>query len=179
MKLKPIVSIVKKSKTILLINGVHSQWVSNGEAIYSLHKFPPLTICDLLTIFDIPESKAMDYRMEEIDEPKNYNFYSEDDTEISPQPSFTFCYLGRKLKALKTSHGLAFIDENLLKPFAREEYKITERTDSSGHMYFAVKCDEVLQGIIRPFNVDKSFAKDLESLADAARLALKNGDVFK
>ncbi len=65
MKLKAIASIFKRYKFLriwYMPNG--EQWITNGEAIYSMEGMPTLTPAAVLKIFDVPEDKQAEWNCE-------------------------------------------------------------------------------------------------------------------
>lgn len=180
MKIKALVAISKKIKSIVLFDGPQddTQWLSNGMGAYPLLKMPYLTEYNIFTLFDIPDSKTGDYFFKKQDFPKALNFDNGDEAENElKEEKILISKDGRTLKPFQTSQGLIFIDVQYLKPISDElELHFYERfTKGSGDVYIVVKNGMEVIALILPFVcIDDDFVLQMEELTRMCKVALES-----
>ena len=180
MKIKSIEQICKANKTIFLYSGRDGrQWISNGEAYYPLTKLPQLDEDIVFTIFDIPEEKREKYIFDVGELPRTLCFSDEDvegKEKLLGKTLGRIIENGKTLVAFISSHGAIYINSKYLKPFEGSAgLMLTERTDTSGRPYIAIKDGMFLEGIILPEDiidgVDGEFLEKIAELYEATKIA--------
>ncbi len=156
MKVKKIIDICKKSKSMCLIDSKDEdlQYITNGCAVYPLCDLPYFNFDSICNTFDISERAR---------EKITFRTMSEFPSNISTKDTYageTLCErysdmsVGKYLP-IKTEIGLQFIDKQYLAPFDDMEnielYLRINETDNS--IYFAVKQGFMLYGIIFPADI--------------------------
>lgn len=173
MKIKSIEQICKANKTIFLYSGRDErQWISNGEAYYPITKLPQLDEDIVFTIFDIPEEKREKYIFGVGELPRTLCFLDEDVEGKEKLLGKTLGQIienGKTLVAFISSRGAIYINSKYLKPFEGSSgLMLTERADTSGRPYIAIKDGMFLEGIILPEDiidgVDGEFLKKIAEL---------------
>ena len=178
MKIKQIESILKQDKAIIVAETPSCQWLGNGDALYPVYNLPKLTKENIFTLFDIAEDKREKFYFKELELPIPLNLEDNDDTEVLiERDTMSIIARGRVLEPLKTSQGMAFINQRYLKPFANEEngYELYERTNNHGRTYIAVKGGFMLLGIIGTYDlVDDNFISTIKSWLELSRVTMLN-----
>ena len=182
MKIKRIAAICSRAGIFQLWNkidgeGVVSQWLGDGNAIYPLNGLPLLDKDSLCAMFDIPEKKREKLIIQCEDMPEAIDTADSDPLEILLEgKEMTIGYEGRQMIPLQTKDGVIFIGEQYLEPLADEMdlLSLYERKTPKGAHYVAVKAGMMLRGIIVPYNVvtDKKFIKRLELLLNDSKREL-------
>lgn len=182
-QLKPIISICKRKKSLVLIDDKENaaQWLGDGCAMYRLSQAPRLSMADICDSFGVTNNRM---NIRDLPSPPG-GLDLRDLTEEKPtidaykmQLTLSF-YLGLTAQPLFTSQGIQFIDTKYLKPLARysERPRLFTRTMTNGQIYFAAKAGHNLAAVISPFNIiDESLANRLKTLAKDYEnaLAIKN-----
>lgn len=183
MKIKAIEQILKASKTIIYFNQGKCQWIGDGSAFYPLNDLPHLTNGEFFAIFDIPEDKRSKFYFSEMPLPESINISDCDKTErILERGNLAFVKDGQVFEPLPSSHGVTFINQRYLKPFANEEngFQLAERISASGKPYIVVKDGLFVIGVINPFDlVNKSFVDFLQKLTYLSQTSLNYKESFK
>lgn len=183
MKIKAIEQILKASKTIIYFNQGKCQWIGDGSAFYPLNDLPHLTNGEFFAIFDIPEDKRSKFYFSEMPLPESINISDYDETELTlERGELAFVKGGRVFEPLPSSHGVTFINQRYLKPFADEEYgfQLAERLSTEGKPYIVVKSGLFVIGLILPFDlVNKSFVDTLQKLTVLSKASLDYKESFK
>ena len=178
MKLKQIEKIVKKKKTIILLEDVDCQWIGDGAAFYSIRDLPKMTQENIFSMFDVAEDQQSRYYFREEPMPIGVSFADIDEEEQPLERDiFRFEENGTMLEALKSSTGAVFVQERYLKPFEDMEYgyDLYERFRADGGTYIAVKKGMYLLGIICPYKVDRvTFVERLKAFLELTKMALYN-----
>ena len=178
MKLKQIEAILKKNKNVHILEWGEGQWLGDGVALYPVYGMPYLTEENLLTMWDIPESKRSSWHFFPRAELPGIDLCDTVPGEhIIERTLFPICVKGATVEPLKTESGAVFIDERYLRPFDNLEngYELYARTTPSGTTYIAVKSGYSLVGVIMPMTVvNEKFLEDLEALLRYSRITLYN-----
>ncbi|OGO90328.1 MAG: hypothetical protein A2Y17_12225 [Clostridiales bacterium GWF2_38_85] len=178
MKIKSIASICKNNKSVILYEGKSCQWISDGAAIYPLFGLPKMTKENIFTMFDVPEEKQSGFYFDSKEELPSFCFSDADGGErLLDRATLSVCAKGHVVEPLKTSLGIAFINEKYLAPFGDcvNGFELYERVTKSGQVYIAVKEGFILLGIIMPYDlVNEEFVNDLNSLFQLSSVALAN-----
>lgn len=148
MKIKAIASICKANKSLILYEGRECQWISDGAAMFPLFGLPKMTKEHIFTMFDIPEDKRDGYYFDSRENLPLLCFEDTDNAErLLDRATLSVCARGRVLEPLKTSLGIAFINEKYLTPFGdcADGFELYERVTPSGQVYIAVKEGFILQ----------------------------------
>ncbi len=178
MKIKAIASICRGNKSVILYEGKSCQWISDGAAMFPLFGLPKMTKEHIFTMFDVPEDKRGGYYFESIENLPNYCFEDTDSGErLLDRATLSVCAKGHVVEPLKTSLGIAFINEKYLAPFGDcvNGFELYERITPSGQVYIAVKEGFILLGVIMPYDlVNDEFVDNLKSLFELSTVALAN-----
>lgn len=176
MKVKKIIDICKKSKSLALYNLADEdlQYISNGCALYPLWNLPHFNFDSICNTFDISEKKRERISFRSFTElPANIciDDIKAGKTMCEKYPDMS---IGNYMP-IKTELGLKFIDKQYLTPFDDMEntelYLRISATDKSE--YFAVKQGFMLYGIIFPANVvSEQFVADLGEIYGQAKAIL-------
>ena len=159
MKIKAVQQICKGANRIVLYSDPSSsvQWISDGGALYPLYNLPEMREENVFALFDIPKKKQEKIRFEhkyQLHEDINFADATEDENVLE-FGNISICMRGGCFAPLKTSHGMIYINEKYLKPFADAEngVQLYERYTPSGEVYIAVKEGFLLTGIILPYDI--------------------------
>lgn len=176
MEIKKIIKLCKDNDTIRIYENEGRQWISDGCALYPLYGLPLFDEANICAAYDISAKKAEKMHIAfDLSLPSGYDF--SDDAEKEMQ-----CTRGEPLFGalvpITTSHGIEFIQNKYLSPFADSDDNmlyIYERATAAGSTYFAVKEGLMLVGIIMPYDcINESFVNRLRSIADQCEIALYN-----
>ena len=173
--------ICKGAKRIELFSAPSSsvQWISDGGAFYPLYNLPEMREENVFALFDIPEKKQDKIRFEYKSQlPEAICFGDTAEAENVLELGYiSICARGRALRPLKTSHGMIYINEKYLKPFADAEngVQLYERYTPGGEVYIAVKEGFLLTGIILPDDiVTEDFVEALKVIYELSALSAEN-----
>ena len=149
--------------------GVITQWLGTGNALYPLNGLPLLDEESLCAMFDIPEKKREKLVILCEDMSEIIDVADKDPKEtLLEEKEMTIGYNGMQMIPLRTKDGIIFIGEQFLEPLADEIdfLNLYERKTPKGVSYVAVKAGMMLRGIIAPYDVvtDKKFITQLELL---------------
>lgn len=185
MKIKKIIKLCKDAyQLILYVDPVRNmQWLSDGHAIYPLQGCPMFeedSFCNTYEINDTQRNKIVFRINEEL--PGCYNFGDNDNLEtVAERLPLAVCYSSYNSVALKTEHGVEFINAKHLMPFADYDSKdlsFSLRHTESGQPYFAVKNGFMLIGIIEPIKmIDKIFLEELKAFEKQVEITIYNNSV--
>ena len=174
MKINKIAALCSRAGTFRLYNkmdreGVITQWLGTGNALYPLNGLPLLDEESLCAMFDIPEKKREKLVILCEDMPEIIDVADKDPKEtLLEEKEMTIGYNGMQMIPLRTKDGIIFIGEQFLEPLADEIdlLNLYERKTPKGVSYVAVKAGMMLRGIIAPYDVvtDKKFITQLELL---------------
>ena len=174
MKIKKIAVLCSRAGTFRLYNkmdgeGVITQWLGTGNALYPLNGLPLLDEESLCAMFDIPEKKREKLVILCEDMSEIIDVADKDPKEtLLEEKEMTIGYNGMQMIPLRTKDGIIFIGEQFLEPLADEIdfLNLYERKTPKGVSYVAVKAGMMLRGIIAPYDVvtDKKFITQLELL---------------
>lgn len=168
-QLKPIISMCKRKKKLILINDKENaaQWLGDGCAMYHLQT-SRLSIKDVCDSFNIETDQVC---VRDFPSPPP-NMDLRDSAEEKPTTDAYHIRLvssdGLIVQPIFTSQGLRFLDSQYLKPLTqrREKPQLFTRTMANGQIYFAAKAGYNLAAIIAPISiVDESLGERLETLA--------------
>lgn len=186
MKISAIQQICKGAKRIELCSAPSSsvQWISDGGAFYPLYNLPEMREENVFALFDIPEKKQDKIRFEYKNQlPAAICFGDTAEAENVLELGYiSICARGRALRPLKTSHGMIYINEKYLKPFADAEngVQLYERYTPDGEVYIAVKEGFLLTGIILPYDiVTEDFVEALKVIYEFSALSAENKRVHR
>lgn len=182
MKIKKIIDLCKKSKRIILFTDEErgEQWISNGEAAYPLFDCPRFDEDTIFAVFDIPQKKAEEIRFEEKAVfPSAYDFSDTTENEMpADRWALGLVVNGERVIPFSTSQGLVFVGEKYLAPFSdydMAQLTFSERIDTAGQSYFAVKAGFLLIGIVMPIRIiNEDLVRDLGRLHRGCEVALAN-----
>lgn len=149
-----LAAMCRKTKYIAMfedeLNGI--QWIGTLRGVYPAYGVPRMDTEQIKFLFDIPEEKKAECYSNNVGEIRNVWDVSDgasDNEAISMKlPMF---YGGKMLTPLQTSTGVAFIDEDYLRPIEnRAETKLYERYTESGKLYIVLKNGMMVEGLILP-----------------------------
>lgn len=177
MKVRKVIDLCKKEKTIQLYNTEGLQWVSNGFALYPMWGIPPMS--------EVCFKNCYDFTNEQWEKilcvcqngfPAGYDSSDMADGErpVSRVP-LGIRYGGVNLAPFIVSDGIAWMDTVYLSPFGRDEkLEVYERRTDAGGLYFAVKIGFEVVAIILPYIFpQKEMCEHLEFLARMCRRTLE------
>ena len=168
MIIKKVIDICKKFKTMMLYEGKHTQWISDGRALYPLYGLPRFDEEMLAKTFDISEEKIAKMTfLHDTELPKDFNFEDYDEDEIVCERAWIdFC---DGTVTYTTPEGIAFLREVHLAPLADippDMMTVCERQNSAGKRYYAVKSGFMLSAVIMPCDVvDERMVAKMERVA--------------
>ncbi len=180
MKLRKLAALCARSKRIQVYeretSGGVAQFVGDGVACYLLDGLPYLTEEQLLTLFDVPDTKRDDYRVDVAPVPPGFCF---EDTWPGEEPlevmDVSLAYGGEGMLCIHTIRGLRFV--NVIHPHVLADEKpleVYQRQAADGRVYFALKVGMLLRGVILPpDDMPESLVQKLEGIAAGARQALE------
>lgn len=170
MQLKQIETLCKHSKIINILETYTHQWISDGFACYPLLKMPKLNEKTVLTVLNIPESKANKYTVTVQPMYEHFNINDDDLAEREINKAWMSIMNARPMK---TSEGITFINDRYLKPLQDLEYpKFFERKTESGQIYIVIKDGLFINAIIMPtLMLNQDFVKDMRELAEQCEIA--------
>lgn len=179
MKIKAIVAICKKEKSIILFDDEQdeNQWLGDGYAAYPLLKMPYMREHNIFALFDIPDIKQDGYLFKQREFPEGVNFNNKDSAENKlKEEKLLITTDGRTLKPFQTSKGLIFIDAKYIKPVSDEiVLNYYERFTKEGNVYIVVKNGMEVIAIIPPFScIDEKFVNKMQALTDMCKIALQS-----
>lgn len=177
MKIKSIEAMCKNEKYIHIVNHGRNQWIAVGAALYPLYGYPELNENNVYILFDIPQDKRSSVRCQ-IDDglPFQYDYSdaAQREREIPPC-SFTLNIRGGIYMPLRTSRGIAYLNNLYLSPFkdVKNGIGLFERESASGQLYIAVKDGLLLSGIILPETgiITDCFADELANISQMTERA--------
>lgn len=185
MKIKKIIKLCKDAHQLILYADTerNMQWLSDGFAIYPLQGCPVFdedSFCKTYEINDTQRNKIVFRINEEL--PSRYDFDDTDNLEtVVERLPLSVCYCSYNSVALKTEHGVEFINAEHLMPFAdynSRELSYSLRHNKNGHPYFAVKNGFMLIGIIEPIKmIDKTFFEELKAFEKQVEITIYNNSV--
>lgn len=168
MKLKKIESILKRRKTIVLIEGT-PQWIGDYQAMYIMENLPRMDEIGLFAMFDIPKDQQSKFSVIK-KHCHAHRLMAEDhcitDNEVSYCPGLGIYCDGSVYLPIGTSQGVKFLAAEYLAPFAKENITLYERV-LDGHLVFVVKAGLFIKAVINPLvfadggGVVKAFASSL------------------
>lgn len=177
MKVRKVIDLCKKEKTIQLYDTEGLQWVSNGFALYPMWGIPPMS--------EVCFKNCYDFTNEQWEKilcvcqngfPAGYDSSDMADGErpVSRVP-LGIRYGGVNLAPFIVSDGIAWMDTVYLSPFGRDEkLEVYERRTDAGGLYFAVKIGFEVVAIILPYIFpQKEMCEHLEFLARMCRRTLE------
>ena len=178
MKIKAIAKLCKDTRQIIIMDDDQGdvQWISNGVGIYPLWGMPELDPDTVCIILDIPEEERAKYKITRQGMPKNLCFRDHDDTErLVLNNLLTIGFGGEELMPARTSLGLWFYNQSLLRPLSdiKKPVEIYERETSDGQVYLACKTGVLLQSVILPkLPYPEQLLDHLETLARELRTSI-------
>lgn len=179
MKLKKIESIIKKSKSVAIVENGGAFWLGNEQAMYPTY-FEHMDFDTLMTVFDLDEEKR-----ESITEVASALIARADlsDTCVGELPLKRHpmrIVRGKPLLALYVgldAREIFYIDEQLLEPVGdvKDGVELYLRRDRIGQPYIAIKSGMLLVGLIEPEAViDEMMLHHLKVLYDLSAATFKN-----
>lgn len=179
MKIKKIISLIKKRNSMYIFDGGDCQWLSDGFGVYPLFEMPAVDSISLCTMYDITSKQAEKMIIRESQLPTAYDFADSVENEQQVIKSPIELVSGDKtLIPYATSQGIAFADKRYFAPFTDMDETmlyVYERYTTDGELYFAVKNGLILVGIILPANViNPDFVETINAMSKACALALQN-----
>ena len=185
MKLNNVASICARVKCahighVVDRDGVLTQFVGDGGAMYRIDGLPALDKDTLLTIFSVLPKKKEEWQVYEGGLPVGINAKDADPTERALEPGrIRIVHGGRLLVPLFGGGGVVFMDSAYLKPIKDDAgvQQLFLRRSEFGEPYIVVKTGFLLQAIIRPEDViNKAFVDAVSALAYQCRMALDQKD---
>ena len=180
MKLKKAVSLCMQEGNLTLFNhtdqdGVVTQWISDGRAVYPLCGMPFLDEETVCTVFDIPEKKQEKMMIRCLGWPESLRVddYNSSD-KVVEQMALSINYGGYTVIPMVTrGGGITYIQRKYLGPLedAQDILTYCERVDARGQKYIAVINGMLLAAIIYPYDmINDDF---MEKAATIVRLTEK------
>lgn len=174
MKLKKAVSLCVSEGNLSLFNrtdldGVVTQWISDGRAVYPLGGIPFLDEETVCTVFDIPEKKQekMMIRCQSWPESLRVDDYDSSDKVVEPM-AMSINYGGYTVIPMVTrGGGIMYIQKKYLGPLedAQDILTYCERVSTAGQKYIAVFNGLLLAAIIFPYDmINDDFMEKAETI---------------
>ena len=188
MKLKKVAAICGQSGMFNLFDQIDEtgevscQWLGDGGACYPIVGMLYMGTENLCAMFDIPEKKQEKLIFKHDKAPDNINWKDADPLEYSlGSPKLCVRWEGRELLALRTSAGIAFIQEKYLAPLDNLDYmRLYERKSRDGGVYIVAKIGMVIQAVIMPIDVvTDSFVDKLDELTRMCRDAMMKKNLMR
>ncbi|MEE0873979.1 MAG: hypothetical protein UIH27_11040 [Ruminococcus sp.] len=181
MKIKKAIDICKKSKMIGTFYADDEQWVTNGEAAFSVPGICRLTEEYICALYDINDNQREKIQFKiNCKTPDVISRGDIDPAETEAQ----VLKIGVDLDGLglciplKTEQGIIFIQRRYLEPLLdvpESELLFFKRTTDDGKKTFiAVKIGLLLYAIIAPVIINDEIVRTLENLYTAAKIANYN-----
>ena len=175
MKIKSIASICKQRKVAQIFEwGQDSniaQIIGDGSAFYLVRGIPQLDNLSLLTIFDIPEDKRVDWQVFKKSLADAINLSDIDENEVAVTPELISLIYGDKtLIPFVVDTEVMFFNKKYFEPLEKDllEYSFSIRYTSSRRPYLCVKDGLWLTAIICPLSTnDSSLAMSLSQISSA------------
>lgn len=174
MKLKSLAKVCGSNRTIAISaftqeeDGLLTQYIGNGHALYAVRGMPQLDKNALLTMFDVKEKeKAKWYTPEGV---YTESFDLADTTAEEKPLSWNLPCVhmhGAVMMPLETEEGdLYFIDRMYLQPVNESEdmLGLFLRRTEEGAPYIVAKDGYMFQAVIMPVIVGEDFADELKRL---------------
>lgn len=181
MKLKKIIGLCRRRKTLILCNSENgTQWISDGQSLYPMYNTPFFTEKTIFSTFDVTEKQRQKiFFLHEPELPGEYDLRDATDAECRvEQLPMGIHHRGRVLLPFQTSVGIAFVDAAYLEVYEGAEVgymELYERATPKGNLYFAVKIGLELRGVVLPQNVlNDDFVNAVEQLAQKCAVAWSN-----
>lgn len=154
MIIKNLAAMCRRTKHIVIFEDEPNdiQWIGTLRGIYPAYGVPRMETEQVKFLFDIPEEKrdeCIAHNMGPIREVYDVSDGASDNEAVSM--SLPMLFGGKMIFPLQTSAGVAFIDEDYLKPIEnRAETKLYERYTEKGALYIVVKNGMMVEGVIIP-----------------------------
>ncbi len=188
MKLKKVVGLCMQTGRLCLFNhtdedGVLTQWLSDGAALYPMDGMPHLDEDTVCTVFDIPEKKQEKMMINMTGWPATLRVddCTSEDRMVEPMP-LSINYGGHTLLPMLTrGGGITYIQKPYLGPLEDTKDTLTycERVDTTGQRYIAVFNGLLIAAIIYPYDVLKDdFAKKVETIARLTEREVKQREIL-
>lgn len=185
MKLNNVASICARVKCahighVVDRDGVLTQFVGDGGAMYRIDGLPALDKDTLLTIFSVLPKKKEEWQVIEGAMPEEINAEDVDIREIELEPGrIRITSGGMLLIPMFGGGGVVFMNSAYLKPIHDDAgvQKFFLRRSEYSEPYIVVKAGFLLQAIIRPEEViNKAFTDSISALAYQCRRMLDQKD---
>ena len=168
MKIKKLENLIKKSKSVAIVEDGGAFWLGNERAMYPTY-FEHIDFDMLMTIFDIDAEKRESIteitseliaRADTSDDCAGEILLKRFPLRVVWEKPLIGLYVGAD------SDEIFYIDERLLEPVrdAKEGIELYLRRDRIGGSYIAVKNGMLLVGIIAPEETDRMLADQLSML---------------
>lgn len=172
MKIKKIDAICKRDGVYHLNNkidrdGVVTQWLGNGCALYPLLGAPLLDEKSLCTMLDITEKKRDNLTIQCREMPEEINTNDIDSRDIRlEREEIAIQYEGMTILPLRGEDGIICIQEKYLEPLDDEKdlLELYSRTTAVG-TYVVVKAGMMVRGLISPLMMRLKTVEKLEAIA--------------
>ena len=151
MKMKKLSAVFKKAINIDLYSDEQQQWISNGQAVYSLKGMPPLTPEQLATILDLPSANNI-RTVDGLPFGICFDDMAENEKPICPE-RIQLPLGGGKIATYTSADGerVIFIEQQYLEPInAKDHFGVYERRHKCGITTIAVKNGMFLEAMIEP-----------------------------
>ena len=179
MKLKKIESLIKRSKSVAIVEDGGAFWLGNEQAMYPTY-LGSMDFNTLMTVFDLDEEKR-----ESITEVASALIARADladnvsGEKLLHRHPMRLVWDGplRALYESLSAKEIFFIDERLLEPVAdmKDGVELYLRRARDGSPYIAVKSGMLLVGLIEPTQmIDEMLLQHLKSLYDLGAATFKN-----
>ena len=179
MKLKKIESLIKRSKSVAIVENGGAFWLGNEQAMYPTY-FEHMDFDTLMTVFDLDEKKR-----ESITAVASALIARADtsDTcagELPLKRHAMRIAWGKPLLALYVgldAREIFYIDERFLEPVsdAKDGVELYLRRDRIGQPYIAIKSGMLLIGLVEPEAVvNKLMLEQLKTLYELSAATLRN-----
>ena len=181
MKIKKAIDICKKSKMIATFYVDSEQWITNGEACFSVPGVFNLTEDYICALYDIGDNQREKIQFKiGVTAPEVANRGDVDPTETEAQVlKIGICLDGLGICIpLQTEQGIVFIQRRYLEPLLdvpeSELFFYKRTTDDGKKTFIAVKFGLLLYAIIAPVIINDEIVRTLENLYTAAKIANYN-----
>lgn len=168
MKIKEVVKLCMESGALIFLYSEDGmQMISNGSGIYPLYGVPELDQDSIQQLYGIKDKKMEEVQVKHMPLPEGYNFADMDESECAGDKlCLHFDFLGNRYAAIKTMHGISFVNEKYLKPLGDlDNVELYERQTTAGRTYFVAKVGMMAKAFLHVVeNPPKKLTEEFEEV---------------
>ena len=179
MKIKPIVSLCKNSKTVRFYKNQNVQWIGDGFSMYPLNNMPELTKQLFCELYDISDKQAAKISFFDAEWPVKIKVEDSisDESQVE-MLNINLVYGGKEYIPFKGEEGIFYIDRAYLGPISDLDYDMVyffER-GTDRFKYLVVKNGFNVIGVILPKDgiITSVFCAELMEIAELSNVRRSN-----